>query len=67
MVEGTFRGAAELLARSGETPEKLREAVTSPAGTTAAALAVFGEADIAGIIRLATNAAIARAEDMAKD
>ena len=67
MVEGTFRGAAELLARSGETPEKLREAVTSPAGTTTAALAVFGDADVAGIIRLATNAAIARAEDMAKD
>jgi pyrroline-5-carboxylate reductase len=66
MVEGTFRGAAELLAQSGESPEKLREAVTSPAGTTAAALAVFGDADIAGIIRAATNAAIARAEEMAK-
>lgn len=66
MVEGTFRGAAELLARSGESPEKLREAVTSPAGTTAAALAVFGDADIAGIIRAATDAAIARAEEMAK-
>ena len=67
MVEGTFRGAAELLARSGESPQTLREAVTSPAGTTAAALGVFGDADIAGIIRAATTAAIARAEDMAKD
>lgn len=67
MVEGTFRGAAELLARSGESPGTLREAVTSPAGTTAAALGVFGEADIAGIILAATNAAITRAEDMAKD
>ena len=67
MVEGTFRGAAELLARSGESPGTLREAVTSPAGTTAAALGVFGEADIAGIIRAATNAAITRAEEMAKD
>lgn len=65
MVASTFRGAAELLAQSGESPEKLREAVTSPAGTTAAALAVFGDADIAGIIRAATNAAIARAEEMA--
>ena len=67
MVEGTFRGAAELLARSGESPEKLREAVTSPAGTTAAALGVFGDADMASIIRAATDAAIARAEEMAKD
>jgi pyrroline-5-carboxylate reductase len=67
MVEGTFRGAAELLARSGESPQTLREAVTSPAGTTAAALEVFGDADIAGIIRAATTAAIARAEGMAKD
>jgi pyrroline-5-carboxylate reductase len=67
MVEGTFRGAAELLARSGESPQTLREAVTSPAGTTAAALGVFGDADIAGIIRAATTAAIARAEEMAKD
>jgi pyrroline-5-carboxylate reductase len=67
MVEGTFRGAAELLARSGESPQTLREAVTSPAGTTAAALGVFGDADIAGIIRAATTAAISRAEDMAKD
>jgi len=67
MVEGTFRGAAELLARSGESPQKLREAVTSPAGTTAAALGVFGAADLAGIIRAATDAAIARAEEMAQD
>jgi pyrroline-5-carboxylate reductase len=67
MVEGTFRGAAELLARSGESPQTLREAVTSPAGTTAAALGVFGDADLAGIIRAATDAAIARAEEMAKD
>lgn len=66
MVEDTFRGAAELLAQSGKSPEKLREAVTSPAGTTAAALAVFGDADVAGIIRAATNAAIARAEELAK-
>lgn len=67
MVEGTFRGAAELLARSGESPQTLREAVTSPAGTTAAALGVFGDSDLAGIIRAATDAAIARAEEMAKD
>ncbi len=66
MVEGAFRGATELLARSGESPEKLREAVTSPAGTTAAALEVFGQADLTGIIRAATDAAIARAEEMAK-
>lgn len=67
MVEGTFRGAAELLARSGESPERLREAVTSPGGTTAAALGVFLDADISSIIRSATDAAIARAEEMARN
>ena len=37
----TIRGAAKLLETSGEDPEKLRDAVTSPGGTTEAALKVF--------------------------
>src|SRR5690606_38471266 len=43
----TFRGAAELAARSDEPLSVLRERVTSKGGTTAAALAVLGEGPIA--------------------
>ena len=39
----TFIGAAELIHQTGETPEQLRKNVTSPGGTTAAAIAKFEE------------------------
>lgn len=51
MVSGTILGAATLLAESGESPETLRLNVTSPNGTTAAAIAVMqgrGLPDIVG-------------------
>ena len=41
MVQGTFRGASELLAASGEDPAELRRRVTSPKGTTERAIAVL--------------------------
>jgi pyrroline-5-carboxylate reductase len=66
MVQGTFAGAMELLEHSGKTPQELREAVTSPGGTTQAALEVYRAADLGAIIREASAAAIARAEEMAK-
>ena len=66
MVQGTFAGAMELLESSGQTPEELREAVTSPGGTTQAALEVYRSADLSAIIRDASAAAIARAQEMAK-
>ena len=37
----TVKGSIKLLEASGEDPEKLRDAVTSPGGTTEAALKVF--------------------------
>ena len=43
LARQTFIGAAELLHRTGETPEQLRRNVTSPGGTTAAAIARFEE------------------------
>jgi pyrroline-5-carboxylate reductase len=67
MVEETFAGAMDLLEASGETPQALREAVTSPGGTTQAALAVYEEADLSAVIRAASNAAIARALELSGD
>jgi pyrroline-5-carboxylate reductase len=61
----TAYGAA-CMARAGiEDPATLREQVTSPGGTTAAALAVFAEADLARIVRRAVAAAAHRSAELA--
>lgn len=65
MVHDTFLGASELLAASGKSPEELRRQVTSPNGTTMRAVAVLEEADLAGLFVKATNAALARAKEIA--
>jgi pyrroline-5-carboxylate reductase len=65
VVEQTFRGALALLEQSGEPPAELRRKVTSPNGTTAAALAVFAERDLGGIVAAALDGAIARALELA--
>lgn len=66
MVQGTVRGAVELLASSGKTPTELRRAVTSPKGTTERAVAVLQDADLAATLERAADAAIARAEELSK-
>ena len=65
LVNGTFRGAAELLAQSDKTPEQLRIQVTSPKGTTERAVAVLQRADFAKTFDEATDAALARARELA--
>jgi pyrroline-5-carboxylate reductase len=65
MVLGTVNGAMELLAKSGKTPQELRAAVTSPGGSTQAALDVFHAANLGAIITEATGRAIARAGELA--
>jgi pyrroline-5-carboxylate reductase len=65
LVNGTFAGAAELLVQSGETPTDLRIQVTSPKGTTERALAVLQEADLSRLFARATDAALARARELA--
>jgi pyrroline-5-carboxylate reductase len=64
MVVGTFQGAMDLLQESGKTPQTLRDEVTSPGGSTAAALVVLGEADLTSIIKHATDHAIKRATEL---
>jgi pyrroline-5-carboxylate reductase len=65
MVEGTFRGASELLAASDADPAELRRRVTSPKGTTERAVAVLEEAALAEVFDRATDAALARARELA--
>ncbi|WP_091709406.1 pyrroline-5-carboxylate reductase [Microbacterium sp. cf046] len=65
MAEQTFIGAAALLRASGEDPAELRRRVTSPKGTTERAIAVLQEARIDEVFAEATDAALARAKEMA--
>ncbi|WP_333653496.1 pyrroline-5-carboxylate reductase [Dissulfurispira sp.] len=61
----TLIGTARLL-DTGMPPEKLREMVTSPGGTTAAGLGVFEEKGFKDIVYDALYAAKKRAEELAK-
>lgn len=65
LVNGTFAGASELLVASGKTPTELRIQVTSPKGTTERAIAVLQDADLPALFTRATDAALARAKELA--
>lgn len=65
LVNGTFAGAAELLVASGKTPTDLRIQVTSPKGTTERAIAVLQQAGLPALFAEATDAALARAKELA--
>jgi pyrroline-5-carboxylate reductase len=67
LARGTVEGAAELMRRERATaPATLRRNVTSPGGTTAAALAVLqGPRGLDELMARATAAARARAAEMA--
>jgi pyrroline-5-carboxylate reductase len=61
----TMVGAAKLLATTGKSAATLRENVTSPNGTTAAALASFADSDLSGIVKKAMVAARDRSQELA--
>lgn len=63
----TLLGAAKLLANSEESPEALRDAVTSPGGTTAAALKVLDENQFRTLIRKTLEAASARSKELSQE
>jgi pyrroline-5-carboxylate reductase len=61
----TLIGTAEML-KTGMTPQRLREMVTSPGGTTAAGLKSFDENGLKKIINEALTAAKTRAEELGR-
>jgi pyrroline-5-carboxylate reductase len=61
----TIVGAAQLLEESGKSATTLRENVTSPNGTTAAALASFGNENLNSIVAKAMKAARDRSQELA--
>lgn len=65
LAEQTFIGAAALLEASGDDPAELRRRVTSPKGTTERAIAVLQDARLDGVFARATDAALARAKELA--
>ena len=67
LARRTVEGAAALMeAEAATAPAKLRENVTSPGGTTAAALSVLMAADgLSPLMRRAVDAAVRRGRDLA--
>lgn len=64
MAARTLMGAAKLLEHSGEPPATLRKRVTSPGGTTAAALASFDQDQLVDVVARAVAAATRRSEEL---
>ena len=65
LVRETIAGSAALWQATGSQPAALREAVTSPGGTTAAALAALEDFDFPAAMRAAIDAATRRARELA--
>ncbi|GAA5026006.1 pyrroline-5-carboxylate reductase [Microbacterium fluvii] len=65
MAEQTFVGSAALLEASDVDPAELRRRVTSPKGTTERAVAVLQDARLDLLLGAATDAALARAKELA--
>jgi pyrroline-5-carboxylate reductase len=65
LARSTLTGAAALLARSGEEPSDLRRQVTSPGGTTEAALNVLlSDTGLPPLLREAVAAAVRRSKEL---
>ena len=66
LARATVSGAGELLHRAKESPEHLRKNVTSPGGTTAAALGVLMAKDgLKPLMIRAVDAATRRSRELA--
>ena len=67
LASRTVAGAGALMLKTGDTPNVLRKQVTSPGGTTEAALDILTAGDGLGpLLRRAVSAAAQRARDLGK-
>jgi pyrroline-5-carboxylate reductase len=67
LASRTVAGAGALMLETGETAGELRKQVTSPGGTTEAALDVLGgNAGLGPLLRHAVAAAAARSRELGK-
>lgn len=67
LARETVIGAGALLGEFAESPAELRKQVTSPGGTTAAALSVLmGEGGLPDLMRKAVDAAVRRGAELAR-
>ncbi len=64
LVLQTVKGSAELAIQTGEHPASLRERVTSPKGTTLAALHVLEKNNVRGAFLDAVEAALKRSKEL---
>ena len=62
----TLKGSAEMLMKSGDTPDTLIKKVSSPGGTTLAALEVLNNGGFYENIKSAMDACTRRAEELGK-
>ena len=63
----TALGAARMALESGEAPATLRQQVTSPGGTTAAALKVFEDGNFQAVVKKALSAARDRGRQLSQE
>jgi pyrroline-5-carboxylate reductase len=66
MTLQTVKGAVTLMEERGESPKELRQKVTSPGGTTEAALRVLREKEFPEIVMTAIEAACQRAGELSR-
>ncbi len=64
LAKETLWGAAKIIKDTGRDPAELRKAVSSPGGTTLAALGVFDEAGFTDLVSKAVEAARKRAGEL---
>ena len=64
LTRQTLLGAASLLSTSDDSPAQLRSNVTSPGGTTAAAIEIMQQNDLEGIVKSAIAAATERSREL---
>ncbi|MEJ6613006.1 MAG: pyrroline-5-carboxylate reductase [Porticoccus sp.] len=67
LILQTALGAAKMAIENGAEPAELRRRVTSPAGTTEAAINTFLEGDILGLFDKAMASCVRRAKELAQE